>query len=49
MTGLLIAIRNFTIALMLAWMGFSAAPSGDDDNGSESAGSPAAALSLFGG
>jgi len=49
MTGVLIAIRNFTIALLLAWMGFSAAPSGDDDKGSDSAAPATAAFNFFGG
>ncbi|MEM9573481.1 MAG: hypothetical protein AAF996_18605 [Pseudomonadota bacterium] len=30
MIDLFVAIRNFTVALILAWMGFSIAPDSDD-------------------
>lgn len=39
MVGILIAVRNFTIAVLLAWMGFSVAPDADDKNDS-GAGAP---------
>ena len=48
MFGFLIAVRNFTIAVLLAWMGFSVSP--DSDNKEDStAGAPASnALSFIG-
>ena len=49
MTGMLIAIRNFTIALLLAWMGFSVAPDGEDDKGADAVAPNSSALSFFGG
>ena len=30
MISLLVAVRNFTIAVLLAWMGFSVSPDSDD-------------------
>jgi len=30
MLTVLVAIRNFTVAVLLTWMGFSVAPDGDD-------------------
>lgn len=30
MVGIFIAVRNFTIAVLLAWMGFSLAPDADE-------------------
>ena len=30
MLTILVAIRNFTVAILLAWMGFSVAPEGDE-------------------
>lgn len=32
MLTLLIAIQNFTVALILAWMGFSVSPDADEKN-----------------
>lgn len=32
MLGILVAIRNFTIAVLLAWMGFSVAPDKEKEN-----------------
>lgn len=49
MTSLLIAIRNFTIAIILAWMGFSVAPDADKDQESNSIVPNTAALTLIGG
>lgn len=37
MAGILIAIRNFTIALLLAWMGFSVSPDSDERGDNSSA------------
>ena len=37
MLGFLIALRNFTIAVLLAWMGFSVAPDNDEKKESSSA------------
>ncbi len=34
MVGILIAVRNFTIAVLLAWMGFSVAPDADKEKDS---------------
>ena len=46
MLGVLVAIRNFTIAVLLAWMGFSVAP--DDNEKKDSAIAPSSgAVSFF--
>ena len=47
MLGILVAIRNFTIALLLAWMGFSIAPDSDEDKKSSSALSNSQSISGF--
>lgn len=48
MISLLVAVRNFTIAVLLAWMGFSVSTDSDDKNEANSA-SPANAISnVFG-
>ena len=44
MLSLLVAVRNFTIAVLLAWMGFSVSPDSDDKKEANSA-SPADAIS----
>ena len=49
MLGLLITIRNFTIALMLAWMGFSLAPDSDNEKEANNASPNTGAFSLFAG
>ncbi|MEL6725624.1 MAG: hypothetical protein AAFZ74_06385 [Pseudomonadota bacterium] len=49
MTGMLIAIRNFTIALLLSWMGFSLTPDSEDDKGSDARAPVSSAMGLFGG
>jgi hypothetical protein len=47
MLGLLVAIRNFTIALVLAWMGFSVAPDSDKDNETRTVAPASGAVSLI--
>lgn len=49
MLGLLITIRNFTIALMLAWMGFSVSPDSDKEKEASAASPNAGSFSLFAG
>jgi hypothetical protein len=49
MTSVLVAVRNFTIALILAWMGFSVAPDSDKDQESNSIAPNATAFSLING
>lgn len=49
MTGMLIAIRNFTIALLLSWMGFSLTPDADEDKGSDAVAPNSSAIGFFGG
>ncbi|MEL6414412.1 MAG: hypothetical protein AAFQ15_05675 [Pseudomonadota bacterium] len=44
MLSLLAAVRNFTIAVLLAWMGFSVSSDADDKKEATSA-SPAGAVS----
>ena len=44
MLSLLVAVRNFTIAVLLAWMGFSVSPDSDDKKEATSA-APASAIS----
>jgi hypothetical protein len=44
MVSFLVAIRNYTIAILLAWMGFSVAPEASDKEEANS-GSPANAIS----
>jgi len=46
MVGVLIAVRNFTIAVLLAWMGFSIAPDSDEQNDSN-AGTPSSSAIAF--
>lgn len=48
MFGILIAIRNFTIAVLLAWMGFSIAPDGDNKDDSRADAPNSSALSFVG-
>ena len=43
MLSLLVAVRNFTIAVLLAWMGFSESPDSDDKKETNSA-APASAM-----
>ncbi|GAB5455114.1 MAG: hypothetical protein Hens2KO_13430 [Henriciella sp.] len=43
MLSLLVAVRNYTIAILLAWMGFSVSPDSDDKKEANSA-SPTAAI-----
>ncbi|MEC7289941.1 MAG: hypothetical protein VXW22_07640 [Pseudomonadota bacterium] len=47
MAGILIAIRNFTIAVLLAWMGFSVAPDSDDRGDNSSAAPNSSAISAI--
>ncbi|MFN3211559.1 MAG: hypothetical protein ACE37M_00500 [Henriciella sp.] len=44
MVNFLVAVRNFTIAVLLAWMGFSVAPESADKEEANS-GSPSNAIS----
>ncbi|NQY41476.1 MAG: hypothetical protein HRT80_15430 [Henriciella sp.] len=44
MLSLLVAVRNFTIAVLLAWMGFSVSPDSEDKKEANSA-APANAIS----
>ena len=46
MVGLLIAIRNFTIAIILAWLGFCVSPDSDEKQDSSSA-LPGSAISAI--
>lgn len=48
MFGILIAVRNFTIAVLLAWMGFSLAPDSDQQDESPSSAPNNSALSFIG-
>jgi hypothetical protein len=48
MFGILIAVRNFTIAVLLAWMGFSLAPDSDKNDDSTSGAPNNSALSFIG-
>lgn len=48
MFGILIAVRNFTIAVLLAWMGFSVAPDSDKQDDSNAAPANSHALSFIG-
>ncbi|MEE2929139.1 MAG: hypothetical protein VX599_00335 [Pseudomonadota bacterium] len=49
MTSILVAVRNFTIALILAWMGFSVSPDSDKDQESISIAPNATAFNLING
>lgn len=49
MLSILVAIRNFTVAILLAWMGFSVAPSGDDKKESVSTAPNGSVLSFVAG
>ncbi|MCR9269753.1 MAG: hypothetical protein ACX94B_14795 [Henriciella sp.] len=49
MTGMLIVIRNFTIALLLAWMGFSVSPDSEDDKGADATSPASSAIGFFAG
>ncbi|MCR9077945.1 MAG: hypothetical protein NXH78_02490 [Hyphomonadaceae bacterium] len=48
MVGILIAVRNFTIAVLLAWMGFSLAPDADDKEESGSIAPNSSAIAFIG-
>lgn len=48
MLTVLVAIRNFTIAVLLTWMGFSVAPDGDDKKDAASQ-APNSAISFLAG
>lgn len=48
MVGILIAVRNFTIAVLLAWMGFSLAPDADDADDSSSIAPNSSAIAFIG-
>lgn len=49
MLTVLVAIRNFTVAILLAWMGFSVAPDGDDKKESVSTAPNSSAISFIAG
>mgnify|MGYP007079442904 CR=1 FL=1 len=49
MLTVLVAIRNFTVAILLTWMGFSVAPDGDDKNDSAHQAPNSSAISFFAG
>ena len=49
MLGMLVAIRNFTIAILLAWMGFSVSPDSDSDKEANSAAPNTSAIGFFSG
>lgn len=48
MVGILIAVRNFTIAILLAWMGFSLAPDADDKEDSAAGAPNSSAIAFIG-
>lgn len=47
MLNLFVAIRNFTVALILAWMGFSVAPDSDEKQDQRSVAPNSSSLGLF--
>jgi len=49
MLTVLVAIRNFTVAVLLTWMGFSVAPSGDDQKDTAQQAPNNSAISFFAG
>jgi hypothetical protein len=49
MLNLFVAIRNFTVALILAWMGFSIAPDSDDKQDQRSVTPNASSVGLIAG
>lgn len=48
MVGILIAVRNFTIAILLAWMGFSLAPDANDNEDSAAGAPNSSAIAFIG-
>ena len=48
MVGIFIAIRNFTIAVLLAWMGFSLAPDANDKEDSATGAPNSSAIAFIG-
>ncbi len=48
MFGILIAVRNFTIAVLLAWMGFSVAPDSEKQDDSKADAPNNSVLSIMG-
>ena len=49
MVALLVAIRNFTVAIVLAWMGFSIAPDAGDQKESRTSAPNDSAISFLAG
>lgn len=49
MLTVLVAIRNFTVAVLLTWMGFSVAPDGDDKKDAAQPAPNSNAISFFAG
>lgn len=47
MLAVLVAIRNFTVAVLLAWMGFSVSPDNDDKQDSVAPVPNSAAFNVF--
>nr|WP_197501715.1 hypothetical protein [Hyphomonas sp. Mor2] len=48
MTSFFVAVRNFTIAVLLAWMGFSVAPDGNDSDDSRADAPNSSAIAFIG-
>lgn len=47
MTDLLVAVRNLTIALLLAWLGFSVSPDSDDQDEAKPSSPSASAFGII--